>query len=119
VLIVQVSRVSRFSRSIVTRAGTEFECIQGYGIFNGPNDAASIEAIQSWNTDIVRVPLNEDCWLGINGSPEEYSGEIYQRAIVQFVELVNSYDFVVILGSFRALCALRACTGVYTTWFDV
>ena len=29
----------------VNRSGTEYACVQGWGIFDGPNDAASIEAI--------------------------------------------------------------------------
>ena len=48
----------------VDRAGTEYACIQGWGIFDGPTDAAAIAAIRSWGANAVRVPLNEDCWLG-------------------------------------------------------
>src|SRR5436305_5983091 len=65
----------------VDRSGTEYACIQGWGIFDGPSDAASIQAITSWHTNAVRVPLNEDCWLGINGAPAAYSGATYQQAI--------------------------------------
>ncbi|HEY5332671.1 MAG TPA: hypothetical protein VIJ21_03925, partial [Solirubrobacterales bacterium] len=41
----------------VNRSGTEYSCQQGNGIFQGPSDAASIEAIASWDADAVRVPL--------------------------------------------------------------
>src|SRR5438309_325049 len=51
----------------VNRAGTEYMCVQSGNIFDGPSDAASIQAIAAWHTNVVRVPLNEDCWLGING----------------------------------------------------
>jgi hypothetical protein len=51
----------------VSRSGTEFACVGGYGIFDGPNDDASIEAMKAWKINTVRVPLNEHCWLGING----------------------------------------------------
>src|SRR5262249_56928217 len=51
----------------VDRSGTEYACVQGWGIFDGPSDAASVQAIASWHTNAVRVPLNEDCWLSING----------------------------------------------------
>jgi len=81
----------------VDRSGTEFACIQGNGIFNGPNNQSSINAILSWNANIVRVPLNEDCWLGINGVLPAYGGTNYQVAIQQFVNLLNSNGIVVIL----------------------
>jgi hypothetical protein len=58
----------------VNRAGSEYACIQGWGFFDGPSDAGSISAIASWKVNAIRVPLNEDCWLGINGAPAAYSG---------------------------------------------
>jgi len=72
----------------VNRSGTEYACVQGFGIFDGPSDAASIQAIQSWHANAVRVPLNEDCWLGINGVAPEYGGGAYQKAIAAYVELL-------------------------------
>ena len=56
----------------VNRAGTEYACIQGWGIFDGPSDARSVEAMASWRINSVRIPLNEDCWLGINGVNPAY-----------------------------------------------
>ncbi|HEY8598128.1 MAG TPA: hypothetical protein VIL85_06835, partial [Thermomicrobiales bacterium] len=41
----------------VNRAGTEYACIQGWGLFDGPHDAASVAAIRSWGSNAVRVPL--------------------------------------------------------------
>jgi hypothetical protein len=73
----------------VNRSGTEYACIQGWGIFSGPNDAASIAAIRSWGANAVRVPLNEDCWLGINGAPEAYSGPAYRQAIADYAALLG------------------------------
>jgi hypothetical protein len=46
----------------VNRSGTEYACIQGWGIFDGPDDAASVGAIAAWHVNIVRIPINEDCW---------------------------------------------------------
>src|SRR5947209_2493851 len=51
----------------VNRSGTEYACIQGWGLFDGPNGAASVGAIALWYVNFVRVLLNEDCWLGIHG----------------------------------------------------
>jgi len=81
----------------VNRSGTEYACIQGWGIFDGPADAASVQAIQSWHVNAVRVPLNEDCWLGINGVLPQFSGANYQRAIINYVRLLNQYGMYVIL----------------------
>ena len=50
----------------VNRSGSEFACVGGFGFFDGPTDAASIVAMKAWNINAVRVPLNEDCWLGIS-----------------------------------------------------
>ena len=50
----------------VDRSGTEDDCVQGRGIFNGPTDEASVSAMKSWGVNSVRLPLNEACW---NGEP--------------------------------------------------
>jgi hypothetical protein len=73
----------------VNRSGTEYACIQGWGIFDGPSDTASVQAMASWRMNYVRVPLNEDCWLGINGVGTTYGGANYQNAIAAFVNLLN------------------------------
>src|SRR5262245_24078155 len=51
----------------VNRSGAEFACAQGWGFFDGPSDAASVQAMAAWGINAVRLPMNEDCWLGING----------------------------------------------------
>jgi hypothetical protein len=81
----------------VNRAGTEYACIQGWGIFDGPADAASVRAIASWHTNAVRVPLNEDCRLAINGALAAYSGATYRQAVAGYVNLLNRYGLVAIL----------------------
>src|SRR5256885_3882454 len=58
----------------VNRSGAEYACAQGWGIFDGPSDSASVSAIASWRTNVVRLPLNETCWLGINGVTPAYAG---------------------------------------------
>ena len=81
----------------VNRSGAEYACAQGWGIFDGPSDSASVQAIASWNANVVRVPLNETCWLGINGVAPAYAGDNYRRAITDFVALLNRAGLVVIL----------------------
>lgn len=80
----------------VNRPGTEYACAQGWGIFDGPSNLASLTPIADWDLDAVRVPLNEDCWLGIN-VPPEYSGAIYRLAIRRYVARLNAAGLAVIL----------------------
>src|SRR5258708_6168024 len=81
----------------VNRSGSEYACAQGWGMFDGPTDAASIAAIASWGVNAVRVPLNEDCWLGINGVNPAYAGANYQSAIRNFVGRLQAQGLDVIL----------------------
>jgi hypothetical protein len=79
------------------RSGTEYACIQGWGIFDGPSDQASIDAMKAWKVNAVRVPLNEDCWLGINGVASAYGGASYKQAIAGYVKLLRDSGMIVIL----------------------
>jgi len=81
----------------VNRSGMEFMCIQGKGFYDGPVDDASISVIASWKANIVRIPLNEDCWLGINGVDSQYSGQNYINAVSQLVDRFRSHGFAVIV----------------------
>jgi endoglucanase len=54
----------------VNRASGEFAWVQNKGVWDsGPVDQASVNAMKAWNIRAVRIPLNEDCWLGLSGSP--------------------------------------------------
>src|SRR5215470_4774910 len=77
----------------VNRSGAEYACAQGWGIFDGPSDATSIAAIASWHVNAVRVPLNEDCWLGINGVNPSYGGVNYRSAIGNYVQTLHNAGF--------------------------
>lgn len=81
----------------VNRSGLEFACIQGWGPFDGPNDAASVAAMAGWHINVVRLPLNEDCWLGINGVNPALSGTAYQSAVRSYVKLLHQYGLYAIL----------------------
>jgi endoglucanase len=93
----------------VNRAGTEYACIQGWGIFDGPHDERSVKAMAAWHVNAVRVPLNEDCWLGINGVKPALSGAAYRSSVVKYVRLLHKYGMYVELaliwgapGTYRA-----------------
>src|SRR5947209_13556121 len=81
----------------VNRSGLEYACAQGWGLFDGPSDAASIAAIASWHTNAVRIPLNEDCWLGINGVNAAYAGANYQSAVGSYVSALHAAGLFAIL----------------------
>ena len=80
----------------VNRSGTEYACAQGWGIFDGPSSTASLEAMRAWGVNTVRVPLNEDCWLGMN-VPPSYSGAVYRQAIVDYVDRIGALGMYAIL----------------------
>ena len=72
--------------------------MQGWGIFDADkHDSSLVTGIKSWKANAVRVPLNEDCWLGINGLKLEYSGANYQNAITEYVKMFTDAGLVVIL----------------------
>ncbi len=96
----------------VNRSGTEYACVQGWGIFDGPSDAASVAAIASWHVNIVRVLLNEDCWLGINGIKPTYSGANYRKAIVAYVKLLHHY------GMYAELSLVWGAPGSYKATYQ-
>jgi hypothetical protein len=83
----------------VNRSGAEYACAEGWGIFDGPtDDDTSIGYIKAWNVNAIRLPMNEDCWLGINGVNSAYSGANYQSAIVDYVNRLNAHGMIVILN---------------------
>ena len=86
----------------VNRSGTEYRCIaanttQTPNIFDGASDDASLGVIASWNVNAVRVPMNEDCWLAINGVPAVNAGTNYKNALKAYVGLLEARNMAPIL----------------------
>lgn len=90
----------------VNLSGTEFSCIQqgtynnrGWSIYgHQPLDQPSTyDAMRAWHIHVVRVPLNEDCWLGVNGVNPAYAGAAYRQAIQTEVTTINNAGMAVIL----------------------
>jgi len=81
----------------VDRAGTDYECLKGNKIFDGPSNQTSITAMKSWDINAVRVPLNEACWNGESYVNPAYAGANYQSAIEAYVRLLNANGIVAIL----------------------
>ncbi|MGB0102295.1 MAG: cellulase family glycosylhydrolase [Nocardioides sp.] len=86
----------------------EYACAQGWGysaldtlVARDPY-ATEAETIAAWGTNTVRLPLNQDCWLGTRGAPvsdqyEERSVEGYRDEVRKFVTALNRAGMVVIL----------------------
>jgi endoglucanase len=91
----------------VNRSGTEYACVQGNGIFDGPSDQASITAMKSWGANAVRVPLNEACWNAESYVTAADAGANYQAAVEAYVKLLNANGMVAILD-------LHWTDGLYT-----
>jgi endoglucanase len=101
----------------VNRASAEFACVQGKGMWDsGPVDQASVDAMLAWHIRSVRIPLNEDCWLGLSGTP---SGATYQQAVKDYANLLVANGINPILdlhwthGQYTG--NISACTDVNAT----
>jgi uncharacterized protein YbdZ (MbtH family) len=81
----------------IDRSGAEYPCIQGWGLIDGPTGTRAISVMMSWRINAVRIPLNEDCWLGINGAPARYSGAPYRAAIRAYVARLHQAGLYVVL----------------------
>jgi len=80
-------------------SGTESACAQNWtqDPFAGQpeDDPQTIAAMKSWHLNAVRVPLNEDCWLGINGV--RIGRSAYITPIKRMVQDYEAAGFYVIL----------------------
>lgn len=81
----------------VNRSGTEYPCVHGWGIFDSPSDDAALASVATWKGNAVRVPLNESCWLGINGVSDSWGGANYRVAIQDYVARLHKAGFLVVL----------------------
>ncbi|MEW2515297.1 cellulose binding domain-containing protein [Streptomyces sp. NPDC046870] len=103
----------------VNRSGGELMCVQGHGIWDGPVDDAAVEAIADWKADAVRIPLNEECWLGLSNVKPEYGGAHYIAAVKELVDRVEAHGMTPVLelhwsyGQYTGNSA--GCTDVHAT----
>jgi len=83
----------------VNRSGAQYACAEGWGIWDGPTDTDSaIRAMAAWHVNAVRIPLNEDCWLGINGVKPAYSGSNYRAALADYVTRLERFGMIPVLN---------------------
>jgi len=95
----------------VNRSGAEYACVHGWGVIAGPTGEGSIAAMTSWQINAVRIPLNEDCWLGINGISGRDGGARYQDMIRGYVARLNQAGLYVILDLHWSAPGIARSTG--------
>jgi hypothetical protein len=83
----------------VDRSGGEYSCVDrgSRSVFSGPSGAAAIAAIVAWHVNAIRLPVNEDCWLGIDGADPGMSGASYRAAVERFVGALRAAGLYVIV----------------------
>ena len=78
--------------------GSEYMCsppTMGGTTFDGSTGPSSITALLTWNMNTVRLPLNEHCWLGINGSL--ISADEYRSSVIDYVVRLHQRNLYVVL----------------------
>jgi hypothetical protein len=70
--------------------------VQGY-VTDHP--AVETQTMASWGIDVVRLPLNQDCWLGTDGAPTAGSGSAaeYRQRVKSRVDAIHAAGMVAIL----------------------
>lgn len=106
--LVDTASGATFAPRGVNWPSFEYACFYGYGYSNtasaasvGPT-AEQAALIASWHANVVRVPLNQDCWLGDDGAPGGGPGggltaSGYQDAVASWVGLLHAAGLAVIL----------------------
>jgi hypothetical protein len=98
--------VNQAGQAVVLRGanteGTQYDCAQaGAGFFDdttisGTNFTTEIAVMKAWGINVVRVNLNEECWLGINGVPATTSAlgmngyDAYANEMGSYVDALNA-----------------------------
>jgi len=89
------------------RSGFEYSCVKYNKISEGPVDEDAIQKMKEWKINAVRVPLNEDCWLGLHDFPQQVIGENYRSEVKKYVNLLRKHGMKVIVD-------LHWTDGIYT-----
>eukprot|EP00746_Dinoflagellata_sp_MGD_P087110 gnl/MRDRNA2_/MRDRNA2_34580_c0_seq1.p1 gnl/MRDRNA2_/MRDRNA2_34580_c0~~gnl/MRDRNA2_/MRDRNA2_34580_c0_seq1.p1 ORF type:complete len:421 (-),score=61.81 gnl/MRDRNA2_/MRDRNA2_34580_c0_seq1:352-1614(-) len=100
----------------VSHSSGEYLCVHATQHWHGENRVfeaditpAFVEHIKSWGNNVVRIPLNEDCWLDINGA--NLAGSAYKEAVANFVKLLTDAGLAVLLDLHWAAPGSKKATG--------
>ena len=74
----------------------EYACVSGYV---PEHLAVETQTMATWGIDVVRIPLNQDCWLGTDGAPTAGAGTAaqYKARVKSRVDAVHAAGMVAIL----------------------
>src|SRR3954464_6652343 len=81
----------------------EYACFYGYAYSNTAQDAnvdpsaQGAAVIASWHINVIRIPLNQNCWLGLDGSPAFRTRPGYRAAVQSWVNTLDAAGIAVIL----------------------
>ncbi len=81
----------------------EYACVQGWGYSNSGANPETAQAMLDWNINTVRIPLNQDCWLGDDDQPANgllppyRTAAGYRDAVETFVDDLTGAGLAVIL----------------------
>ena len=100
----QVLKLAGVDVPSFTYSGFNLPCVYGNG---DSNFLSEVPAIATWKVNVVRIGLDEDCWLNINGVSG--GGQAYQTALSNYVTSLHNNNMYVVLalwavapGSFKA-----------------
>lgn len=66
---------------------------------DGPIHANSIDAMLSWQITAVRLPIDQDCWLGRNGYPVAGTAAQYRAQVISFTRAMLARGLIVIIDN--------------------
>lgn len=101
--IVDSTTGDQFVPHGVNFPGYEYACKQGWNYGEDGTRpaqiASTVAGIASWNINTVRLPLNQDCWLGDDGLPAGSGHTVagYRESVENFVNALNSAGIVAIV----------------------
>jgi len=73
----------------VNMDGADYACVQGWGFFDYPATQATVNALKTFGANAVRIPMNEDCWLGNSGGIS-FGGAAYRTALLAWIHLLEA-----------------------------
>jgi len=68
-----------------------------FSSFIGDTSAEALASMKAWGINVVRVPMNEQCWLSVNGVNPSFAGENYIKTLENYVRTIRGFDMAVIL----------------------